>query len=406
MFCNLKSVNLDANFAHLSDCDLGSFNNAAVFGYRWVYGQLDDRVEFVRDLPANGTGQAPANSRRAQLLNKIRPFQCNHDGTGVEFLQDDVRLKRDGSLSDLTDPGKLQLAHIPRFWTISYLGVDGYMYRLFSEHPRTGWLMVEPFGYPRYRGKADNGKLLSYSGVYPTASISLITSDAYARATNPSGRVTPLYLYNPMYWLQVLDTGRFNMQAYYTGITNAGSAYSSAAMTGLLDVLTAPSGQIVHEYTAGSFTYPFRWRFIEQFFGQIWNILSGIYVRWEPGWELQKVYMAESADIITTNNDYSNYKLIGEIDRNNGYVKEFIPDTILPAEKGASTTTGKCDYNYNSTSQSTYTNTALVGGTSIYGGYAGPGYLNSDWLAGYAAASVGASFVLTELPEAAAQPPG
>ncbi len=293
---------MEANFG---DCDF-AFNSGAAFGYRWQYGQLDDAVEFLGDVQSDGSGVAPANSRRAQLLNKIRPFQCNHDGTGVEFLQDDVLLKKDGSPSDVTDSNKLQLARIPQFWTIGFRLSDGYVYRLFSEVYRLGWEEIKPFGYPRYRGHVLNGKLLSFSGVFPTASISLINATGYAAATNPLGCVTPIHLYAPLYWLSVLDTGRFNMQAHYTGITNAAGAYSSAAMTGLLDVLTTPSGEVTHEYTPGSFTYPFRWRFIEQFFGQIWNILSGIYVRWEPGWAMQKVYIATHHADITTNNDFSN----------------------------------------------------------------------------------------------------
>ncbi len=413
MLCDF--MDCDLNASSLAVCDLGDCNFAdcdptgypeGTFGYRWQSGQLDDRVEFVRDAKADSSGQAPANSRRAQLLDRMRPFQCNLDGTAVEFLGNDVRFKRDGTPSNLTDPNKLQMVRVPHYWTTSYKHSDGYIYRMFSFRSRPGWEEVKPFGYPRYRGVVIGGKLLSYSGVTPVVNISLTTGDQYARATNPAGRVTPLYLYQNMLWLSVLDTGRFNMQAYYTGITNAGTAYANAAPTGLLDALATPSGQIVHEYIPGSYTNPFRWRFIEQFFGQIWNILSGIYVRWEPGWELQKVYMAQSAGDITTNNNYGNHRLIGEIGRNDGYVKEFIPGTILPAEKGASTTTGKCDYNYNSTLQTAYTNTALVGGDSDNGGYAGPGCLASHWGAGYAVGSGGASFVLTELPEAAAQPPG
>lgn len=388
-------------------CDLANANGAKIFGYRWLYGQLDDRVEMVNDVAANTSGIAPAGSVRASFLDRIRPFQCNYDLSGVEFLQTDVRLKLNGSASDLTNPLKLQMARIPQYWTIGYLGVNGYVYRLFSETYRSGWEEVKSFGYPRYKGKVDGTKLLSYSGVYPTASINLINADVYARNTNAAGRTTPFYIYQHMFWLTVLDTGRFNMQAYYAGITAAGASYANAAPTGRLNTLLTPSGQIAHEYQTGLFTNAFRWRFVEEFFGQIWNILSGIYVVWQPGWTMQKVYVAKTPGQITTNNNYSGMTLIGEIPKSDGYIKEFLPGTILPGViTGASTTTGKCDYSYASGSTSAFVNTAFVGGYSHYGGGAGPGYFSSNWAAGNANASVGASFVLPELPEAAAQPPG
>jgi hypothetical protein len=376
------------------------------FGYRWLASQLDDRVEFLNDLPTDNSGIAPANSKRAKFMNRLRPFQCNHDGTGVEFLADDVRVKRDGNPSDLTNPLKLQLVRVPRYWTTSYSDSNNYIYRLFSEQYRSGWEAVNPFGYPRYRGVISGTKLLSYSGILPTANVSLITADAYARNTNGLGRMTPFYIYQNMYWLTVLDTGRFNMQAFYPGITNSGGAYSSAAPTGVMDYLITPSGQKTYEYQAGLFSNPFRWRFIEEFFGQVWNNLGGIYVVWQPGWTLQKVYIATAPGMITTDNNYSGYKLLGEIPKTDGWIKEFVPGTILPSLLGTSSTTGKCDYSYTDPAVTAFVHTVIVGGLSDGGGGAGPGYFNSAWDAGGAHAHVGVSFVLTELPEAAAQPPG
>lgn len=376
------------------------------FGYRWLSGQLDDRVEFVKDLPSDGSGIAPANSKRAKFLNRLRPFQCNYDGTGVEFLSDDVRIKRDGNPSDLTNPLKLQLLRVPRYWTTSYSYSNNYIYRLFSDQYRSGWEEVQPFGYPRYKGKVSGTKLLSYSGIIPSNSISLITSDAYAINTNPAGRTTPFYIYQNMYWLSVLDTGRFNMQAFYPGITNSASAYSSAAPTGVMDDLLTPSGQKTYEYQAGLFSNPFRWRFVEEFFGQTWNNMGAIYVVWQPGWAMQKVYIATTPGQITTNNDYSGYKFIGEIPKTEGWIKEFVPGTILPGILGASSTTGKCDYSYADSAVTAFVHNVVGGGDSAYGAQAGPGCFALLWNAGYASAIVGVSFVLTELPEAAAQPPG
>ncbi|MGV8094521.1 MAG: hypothetical protein AB2L24_21920 [Mangrovibacterium sp.] len=378
-------------------------------GFRWQYGQLDDRVEFIDDMPADLTGKAPAASRRAEILNRIRPFQCNHDISNVEWLQDDVRYKISGGASDLTNPLKLQMVSIPRLWTTGYLE-SGYVYRWISDAYHHDWKEIPAFAYPRYRGNVQNlggvNKLLSVSGVTPTVSTSLINFNTYAKNTIATGQVVPYYLYEILYWLAVMDTGRFNMQAFYTGITNAGTSYANAANTGLLDTLQTPSGQITHEYTPGSFTYPFRWRFIEQFFGQIWQELSGIYVRWEPGWEKQKVYVADHYSVINTNSNYSQYRLVGEVPKTtDNFVLEFIPGTILCEVLGGSSTSGKCDRFYMSTASTAFTNIAIVGGSSSNGSNAGPGYLYLSYSAAIAGVIVGASIVLPELPEAAAQPP-
>jgi hypothetical protein len=110
--------------------------------------------------------------------------------------------------------------------------------------------------------------------------------------------------------------------------------------------------------------------------------------------------------MITTDNNYSGYKLLGEIPKTDGWIKEFVPGTILPSLLGASSTTGKCDYSYTDPAVTAFVHTVIVGGHSSDGANAGPGYFISGWDAGGAGAYVGVSFVLTELPEAAAQPPG
>lgn len=385
--------------------DLIEDKNPAPFGYRWMTNQADDRVTWINDLPDDATGWAPANSRRKRLLDRIRPFQCNHDGSSVEFLSDDVRVKAIGGASDLTNPNKLQLARMPHYWTRGYTDASGYNYRMFSETYKPGYDEVKGVGYPRYKGKIVGTKLLSYSGVTPSDSMTLITANAYAQNTNPYGRCTPMYIYMNMVFLSLLDTGRWNIQQYYAGITNAGAAYSNAAPTGTCDALLTPSGIVSHEYSAGNFTPAFRWRFIEEFFGQTWNIMSGIYVVCQTGWTKHKVYMALNAAQITTNNDYSGHTLIGEIPQVSDWVLEFIPGTILPKTLGASSTTGKCDYSY-AQAAGNFINTAIGGGDSGDGANAGPGCFYSIWYAGLANVHVGASFVLTELPEAAAQPPG
>mgnify|MGYP000932863655 CR=1 FL=1 len=380
-----------------------------VFGYRYPAGQADDRVEIVNDLPYDDSGVAPAGSKRARLLNKIRPYQCNHDGSQREYLQDDVRLKVGYSPSNLTTPLKLQMARIPYLHYRSFR-LDGYCYVLFCERAPeamseftdvTAWKEVKSFGFPRYQGTVVDfdgvKKLCSFSGQNPTVSISLAASLQYARNVSPKACVLPYFLYEPIAFLMVLELGRHNAQIFYPGITDAGASYANAAKNGVTDTLTTPSGEVQVEYETGKFTKQFRWRFMEGIYGHVWKLLSGTYYRWEPGWEKIKVYITRNISDINASNDFSKYILAGETPKAEGWVKEFIPGTIISAELGGSSTTHKSDYNYTYVSaQNAFTYIAMVGGYSNDGGRGGPFYLNSSVGVGSARVHIGASLVITD----------
>lgn len=380
-----------------------------VFGYRYVKGDPDDRVEAVNDLPYDGTYNAPAGSKRKTLLDKIRPYQCNHDGSNREYLQDDVSLKIGYSQSDLTNPLKLQMARLPDFYYRSF-DLDGYSYVLFCEQApeeilpfsvATQWKKIDQCGYPRYRGirKQIDGvwKLLSFSGENPSAAVSLILFQQAAKNTNPNATVVPYFIYEALAFLMVLELGRHNVQVAYSGITNADTSYTNAAVTGVTDTLTTPSGEVEVEYEEGKLTKQFRWRFIEGVYGQIWNFLTGIYYVYDAELDVNKVYITRDYGKINTSSNVSDYIHIGNTPAVNGWVKEFIPGSIICEELGGSSTTYKSDYNY--TNNSAATRVALVGGTSIIGGSAGLFCFSSNPAASHANASIGASLVLPEITE-------
>lgn len=377
-----------------------------VFGYRYIHGDPDDRVEAINDTPYDTTGIAPVGSKRKRLLDKMRPYQCNHDGSQREYLQDDVRLTIGYSASKLTDPMKLQMVRVPHFYYRMF-EMDEWTYVLFCEQApeaigefmdATQWKEVTPCGYPRYRGivKSVDGqsKLLSFSGEHPTVSRSLINFQADAKRTNPKATVTPYYIYEAITLLMVLELGRRNAQVFYTGITNAGASYANAAVTGVTDTLTTPSGEVDVEYESGQFTKQFRWRFIECVYGQIWNFLTGIYYVYDEVLDMNKVYITRDPEKINTNSDYSEYIHVGNTPASNGYVKEMIPGMIECSELGGSSTTYWCDYHY--TSNSATTRTARSGGYSALGGDAGPFCLHSTSSPAGANAYCGAALVLPD----------
>lgn len=375
-----------------------------VFGYRYLTGQADDRVEPVNDLPYDGTGIAPAGSKRKRLLDKIRPYQCNHDGSQREYLQDDVRLTVGYTPSRLTDPMKLQMARVPHLFYRSF-ELGEYTYVLFCETAPeemgefidpAQWKEITPSGYPRYRGirKQIDGvqKLLSFSGEYPTVSVSLINFQVAAKNTNPDATVTPYYLYEAIVFLMTLELGRHNAQAYYQGVTNASTSYADAAVTGVTDTLTTPSGEVEVEWQEGSFTKQFRWRFIECVYGQIWNVLSGIYYVYDAENDVNRVYITRDPAKINTNSDISEYIYVGDTPAVNGYIKKCLPGMIEAAELGGSTTTYMADYHY--TSNSATTRIALSGGSSGSGGNAGPRSLLSTASASSPDVRIGAALVM------------
>ena len=104
--------------------------------------------------------------------------------------------------------------------------------------------------------------------------------------------------------------------------------------------------------------------------------------------------MTRDFDKINTNSNYAERVLIGSTPSINGWVKEFIPGTIVASELGGSSTTFAADHNY--TNNSATTRIALAGEASIYGGYAGPFTLHSRYSPADAVSNIGASLVLAE----------
>lgn len=375
-----------------------------LFGFRYGVGQADDRVEAVNDVAYDTTGVAPGGSKRRVLLNKMRPYQCDLNGSNIEYLQDDVRLKVGGGASDLTNPRKLQMVMVPDFWYRSYQR-DGWNYVLFSEVDpglvpdttvTTQWKKINSFGYPRYRGRVetldDLPKLLSYTGYNPTVSISTINSQIAAKNTSPNASLVPMFIYEAMTLLGTLELGRRNWQAYYVGITDASTSYADATTTGITNTLLSPSGEVTVEWQTGSFTKPFRWRFIENYYGWVWQMLVGCYCVYNADTGFNDVYMTRDLSKINTDSNYLAYDYIGRSPSANGWVKEMIPGTILPAETGGSSTTYFCDHYYTSTSLTI--RTFFSGGFSTYGVNAGAFCLNSFNAPSTVATTIGPSLCI------------
>ena len=377
-------------------------SDPTIWGFMWSNEQSDDRVTFINDLPAvYSQDYAPVGSKRAAYLNKIRPVEVNPTTNVVNKLSDNVTLLADGvTPSNVANPAWLQFSVIPRIY-VQYSYRNGYHTMLFSEKYHLGFTLYDTRLRARYRGTTGSGKLLSYANNQnPTVSQNLITNQAQARATASWLDVNDYYTYFLQTMLMTADCGRFNHQYYWVGATAASSTYAASIPCGRTNGMTTANGNGTAYSVSGSNVTPFRWRFIENPYGGIWDELIGLYIVHDLNEVKQRAYATMNRNNFTTNNVYSAHTLLGEINRTNGWVKEWLGGTILPATIGGSSTTYKCDYNYNNEDAAAFVNTVISGGRSNNGSNAGSFYLYSHWNASNADVNVGASLTSTELPEA------
>lgn len=372
-----------------------------IWGFMWQNEQSDDRVTFINDLPAVYTQDyAPDGSKRAAYLNKIRPVEVNPTTNVVNKLSDNVTLLADGvTPSNVTNPDWLQFSVIPKVY-FRYKYLNGYHVVLFSEAYKPYFTLYDTRLRARYRGTTASGKLLSYANDQnPTVSQTLITNQAQARATASWLDVNDYYTYFLQTMLMTADCGRFNHQYYWAGATAASMTFAASIPCGKTNGMTNPNGNGTVYNVSGYNITPFRWRFIENPYGGIWDELIGLYIVHDLNEVKQRAYAVMNRNNFTTNNVYSAYILLGEINRTDGWVKEWLGGTILPSAIGGSSTTYKCDYNYNNEGTAAFINTVLSGGNSYYGSSAGSFCLSSSWYASAAYVAVGASLTATELPE-------
>ena len=192
------------------------------------------------------------------------------------------------------------------------------------------------------------------------------------------------------------DIGRRNAQAVWAGL-QSGSTFSNIT-SGKTDILTTPSGEVSADAETAS-NNPFRWRFIENIYGDCWKILSGVYLN-QVGAERRVMicpdpYKANTSSVISA--DYVQACIIPST---SGWVKDVNLPWIGAKTLGASSTTGYCDYTYNNTTDK---NILIAGGASNNGATDGPFFLNSNYSASHRSISIGALFASIDRLPAATQ---
>ena len=163
-------------------------------------------------------------------------------------------------------------------------------------------------------------------------------------------------------------------------------------------MLITPSGEVPADAETAS-NKPFRWRFIENLYGDAWKILSGVYCN-QVGADRRVMvcpdpYKANTSSVISA--DYIQACIVAAGD---GWLKDTNLPWINAKSYGASSTTGYCDYTYNNTTDKTI---LFAGGTSYNGANVGPFSLTSLNSASSRTIAIGALFASIDRLPAATQ---
>ena len=168
--------------------------------------------------------------------------------------------------------------------------------------------------------------------------------------------------------------------------------------SGKTDVLTTPSGEVPADAETAS-NKPFRWRFIENLYGDCWKILSGVYLN-QVGAERRVMICPDPYKSNTNSVISADYVQACIIAAGEGWLKDINHPWINAKSYGASSTTGYCDYTYNNTTDKTI---LFAGGYSYGGAAAGPFFLLSPSSASNRYINFGALFASIDRLPAATQ---
>ncbi len=367
----------------------GYLGNYTLHGFEYTPEQNGDIVTLI--------GNTNYNANKP-IQSQMRPFEELISTKERFYLRDDVTKRIDGRASNLTDPNYLQKVYVPEFWYgAMYDSVRNKIQLWFSLIPVTGFMHIAPQAICRYPGYIDGtGKARSHSGFKYPNNKNLIEFTTACQLTSEDLFVLPYYPYNALSLLLLHDIGRRNAQAVWAGL-QSGSTYSNIT-SGKTDGLTTPSGEVPADAETAS-NKPFRWRFIENIYGDCWKILSGVYCN-QVGGERRVMVCPDPYKSNTNSVISADYVQACIIAAGEGWLKDVNLPWINAKSYGASSTTGYCDYTYNNTVDKTI---LMAGGSSHAGANDGPFSLNSNNSASARLTLISALFASIDADKAATQ---
>ena len=389
--------------------------------------------------------------RECPIQNGMRRCVLKDNGEVNYYLHDkDTTLTETGVKADLSGNDGQVMVEIPQFYYKFEIKAD--MARvLFSPIQLPGFTLFKKSyvsayeasldrssdklssvvnNTDRYRGGNNNAKWdgtsKSLLGM-PATNISLINFQKYARNRGSSKWNCNTYMIQAIiYWLYVVEHGTRNSQAPITadltpegfkkgglgeGVTTLSDSvwssfnlYNPFIKCGITNSLGNKTGAVSFKMPAdyGDVTVEVpSYHGIENPFGHIW--------KWTDGC---KVLIQSDADggkslFYSCNNPENfhfegtnNYKLIGNLPRTNGYIKEVLLGSngdIMPKEVGGSSSSYFCDYFYTSIPDSGVSERGVrFGGTAATGSTAGFACSSTSYAASAATASIGSRLCYLE----------
>jgi hypothetical protein len=336
------------------------------------------------------TGEGTTSDAHIAVASQMKRCVLQGNGVVAYYLDpNDSTKKADGTAADLSGATGNVMVEIPKFyykyewtgtahhWSIAIAPAAGYVV-----HPAFIKAGVEvDYRYTNAYTPRDNGtKLISASGIYPTANITRAGFRTKAAANGTGWSLKTYNVMNAINLLYLVEYADFNAQeaigygrTYMTGGSWADGSYY--ALAGLSNVNGNNTANVWVSATAYANNY-MSYRGIEHWYGHLFEWIDGVNIN-ERQWYVNDDPATFADDVFS-----GNYVSIGTAGSTDGYISNFVQTDkgFLPNEVAGNDTTFVGDYY----TQNTGARVLLVGGNATNSGSAGPWYL----LASNAASSV------------------
>ena len=324
---------------------------------------------------------------RTDIQERMRRCVLNAEGTVKYYLDPyDSTKKADGTPAILDGTDGNVMVEIPKFyykqslvggqheWWISATPAAGY--KVYEAFLKNGVTEVDYVYWAAYRPSTFSGKLMSRSGVAPTASKTIATFRAEARANGAGWNLPNFHILNAVRLLYLLEYCTFNSQAVLGNGNDVGDNYTRT--TGVSNILG-------NESSSPSITGWMSYRGIEDFYASSWQFIDGCGLN--NGVFRSTNNEADYNDTLT-GGSYVNGASVPSFSAT--YIRKITSD-FLPQLGGGSSATFTCDGAWATTSD---LRVSLFGGSAASGVLGGVfcAHLNSPFSIVVATFAAGLSF--------------
>ena len=342
------------------------------------------------------TGEGTTNNAHIAVASQMKRCVLQSNGVVAYYLHPtDSTKKADGTAADLTGATGNVMVEIPKFYYKYEWTGTAHHYSI-ATRPAAGYVVHPAFirsgvevnyrYYNAYNPRDNGTKLISASGLYPTASLTRAQFRTKAAANGAGWSLVDWNLYFATQLLFIVEYANLNAQtAIGAGRTSlSGGSWANGSYYALSG-LSNSKGNGTFNVSNGGSSYStdyMTYRGIEHWFGHLWKFVDGVNVS-ERNYYVNNKPSTFADDVFT-----GDYVLKGTAGSTSGYISNFAQDGdgMFPTTVTGSSTTHAADYYY----QSTGNRVVCFGGTALGGASAGPFFLAANNSASSAAADVSA----------------